>query len=289
MRSISGKGINKQQMKDSGWSSWSHRYGKYRRGRDLSVKDRRAGDLGQFAVKSRGPVQAELWESELVGYTDSGAVAVDPERVKRQADQLQRESKDRSYDKDYLVRSELEDAWNRGESITKQTAERRYNQKQAVRARAVLFAAKAGKVDLTRAQRERLQDIERGRYLDLVYSGSDKGTLYQPKKRGGRGNEADQARADELRAYTYENRNRATGRVARYENVSKVSKPDYQDWQNWRTSPAPVRASPVGYPGYDDRRSNQKPVARSGAPEYKVSTRQKAQSDDWFDDILANF
>src|SRR6185369_2738273 len=152
--------------KESGWARWTRRYAKKnRRGRDLKLPLRSLDDLYEFADKSRGPIQVALWDQDLVGFNERG-FAVDKQRVKQAAEYLQRGSKDASYPKQYLIGDVYEQAKAAGETISKKTAERRFNQEFAAKAKAVRLAAKLGQVDLTAAQQKRLREIERGRFLD---------------------------------------------------------------------------------------------------------------------------
>src|SRR5437868_493628 len=97
-------------MKGSGWANWNRRYGKSQRGRDVGKIGRKRESLESFAEKSRGPIQRQLWDQELVNYDEQGQIVVNPQKTKETAAALHAETKDRSYGKDYILQLVIDEA-----------------------------------------------------------------------------------------------------------------------------------------------------------------------------------
>ncbi len=135
------------------------------------------GEMGAFLESRRGArskLAGELWDRGMVGYSSTGQITVKPEGVHRAASNLI----DRSRSSELPV-SYIRNQYRRtgGRRLGNQAAENRYNAEAAREARAVLGAARVGKVKLTPAQKLRLHKIERGGMLDLQYAhGNVEGT-----------------------------------------------------------------------------------------------------------------
>ncbi len=135
------------------------------------------GEMGAFLESRRGArskLAGELWDRGMVGYSSTGRITVKPEGVQRAAADLIGRSKASEYPVSY-IRNQYQRAGRR--VLGNQAAENRYNAEAAREARAVLGAARVGKVKLTPAQKQRLNTIERGGMLDLQYTrGNVEGT-----------------------------------------------------------------------------------------------------------------
>jgi hypothetical protein len=200
--------------KASGWNRWRARYNPQsrrnfsQRGRDQELpKDRES--LERFAESDRqGPVARELWNQELVEYNDKAEIVVNQSEVQAQARSIAKDTQDASYPREYIVKLYKEQTPG-AENLNTQDAERAVNRHYAAKAQAVLTAAEVGKVKLTDAQRERLQRVANGEYLNVKYSqykSGDRGTLVGVKKEVLKARSQDaRAMADERRRDFYEN------------------------------------------------------------------------------------
>jgi len=145
----------------------------------------------QFVEAGKGRLANELWN--YAEYSPTGEITINKERTRQAASDFVKDTQDASYPREYIISSYQSIS---GRKVSRQYAEGRINAEQAIRARAILIAADQGSVKLTPAQRERLERVERGEYLDLVYGqykSGKRGTLQgvsKKEKYGSSGNEA---------------------------------------------------------------------------------------------------
>lgn len=138
---------------------------------------------------------------------DTGLYVVDVQGVKDAAKSFVKQSQDISYSKNYLIGLAQEDALaTRGVVLSKTEATRYYNEMYQTKSRAILAASRAGGVNLSDAQRTRLQSASRGGYLSLVYAtaSSERGSLANASlgtRRGGGGVMTDAARREARRNF----------------------------------------------------------------------------------------
>lgn len=144
-------------------------------------------ELNRFAYEQTGSVNSALLENDLAEVNDDGEFVVNKGNVKKEArkyvDYTQRFPE---YPRDYINDLRREEAAAAGRPLTRQGAERQINREEAAKARAILLAARVGKVELTEAQRQRLERVDRGEFLDMVYGqykSGDRGTIEGPKKK----------------------------------------------------------------------------------------------------------
>jgi hypothetical protein len=198
--------------KASGWANWSARQ-QSGRGRDLELPTNK-DELEKFAENSPGPVANKLFEEKVIQYNDKGEIVVNKAVVQSRAKRFVEDSRDATYNKDYVVRATQEEARERGENLTKRQAENSYNRDQAARAKAILVAAQVGRVRLTEAQERRLKETAEGNYLTLVYSqykSGDRGTVIGVKDKNARGRSMSED-AQNMRAFRREEFLRNIGR-----------------------------------------------------------------------------
>jgi hypothetical protein len=199
--------------KPSGWRVYRQRYSPYQRATDPALP-KRPEELEQFAETSRGPVNRALFDQGLIEYSEQGQIVVNRSEVQAQARGYVKYTQDATYSRDYLV-SSYREATPGADKINKAAAERGLNKHEAAKAKAILLAADLGKVNLTDAQRQRLERVAAGDYLNLVYnqyaSGS-RGTV-APKKRERRASlDSTEAAADERRRVFYTEVMRSRGK-----------------------------------------------------------------------------
>ena len=157
-----------------------------------------------------------LWDQELIDYDEHGKVVVNRNQVQAEAREFVRDTQDASYPKDYIIKS-YKDTTPGAEHISDQAAEGRVNRYYADKAQAVLTVAQIGNVKLTDAQRERLQGVADGKYLEMKYSqyrSGDRGTLLKKKKERRAGLDSSTEAAAERRRVFYTEVMRSRRRVA---------------------------------------------------------------------------
>lgn len=116
---------------------------------------------------------------------DWSAWRVNPENVKTAAKVFVSESQDVQYSKEYTIKTAQDVAVMNGVEVSDAEAEDFYNEQYATRAKAILVAARIGKVKLTEAQQRRLQAAADGNYLETVYTteSSERGSLANAGRR----------------------------------------------------------------------------------------------------------
>ena len=189
--------------KGSGWANWIARRGaggiSSRRRRDVGEPGTSAESLSSFAETSPGPVAVALFEQNLIAYDKTGKLAVQRDQVKEAARKFVKESQTTEYDRGYLVDSMRERVRERGGNISYRQAENLINSEYAEKSRAIQLASSVGKVRLTEAQDRRLKQVERGGYLDFVYSqyaSGNRGTLQGVKNESTSGGRSDSQMLD---------------------------------------------------------------------------------------------
>jgi len=197
----------------SNWANWRRRYGQYQQATDPALPTHHK-DLDRFAETSKGPVNRALFDQGLIEYNNQGQFVVNRSEVQAQAREYVKYTQDATYSRDYLV-SSYQEVTPGAEHINKAAAERGLNKHEAAKAKAILLAADLGKVNLTDAQRTRLQTVAEGGYLDLVYNqygSGDRGTLAPKKKERRASLDSTEAAADERRRVFYTEVMRSRGK-----------------------------------------------------------------------------
>jgi hypothetical protein len=171
--------------KPSGWEIYRRRYGKGERAKD-NPEPASAAELTEFAETSKGPIRRQLFNLALIDYSaETGEIEVNTAEVKAQAREYVKYTQDASNARGYLVQA-YRDVTPGAEQLSEKAAEAGLNRHEAAKAKAILLAARVGRVKLTDAQLERLGRVAKGEYLDLVYSqykSGSSGTLTPMKKK----------------------------------------------------------------------------------------------------------
>jgi len=166
--------------KSSGWRRWKDQYGKFQRATDKGSAGDTPETLTNFAETSKGPVARALFEQELVDYDESGTLQVQRDNVKEAAARL---TKDAQYVNTGRKSEEIvKSIQYLNEGYTERQAVNLANKSTAAQAQAVLDAARVGKVALTPAQRERLNDLARGKYIEPDKLPRQKGPSYRQSR-----------------------------------------------------------------------------------------------------------
>lgn len=144
--------------------------------------------LNTFMQQSRGPLATALRDPEaglLELDWDTDQYSIRKDGVQSAAKRFVAESLDIQYGKDYLLSVMRENAAARGVTLSDSQLERLYNQEYGTKARAIMTAARIGRVRLTEAQLRRLETAVDGEYLNMVYSreGSESGSLVNAVER----------------------------------------------------------------------------------------------------------
>lgn len=156
----------------------------------LLKDDRRAAeriknkkDLEKFANKQGGAIQLELWDNKLVDLNDNFEIEVNQDKVKARANELVKGVTELRYNPhDYWRKSLAEEGKELG--VSERQAINLENRESQVQARAVLLAARVGKVKISPYETGVLKKLAYGRVEDVVWGEQDTTTGRRQYQRG---------------------------------------------------------------------------------------------------------
>lgn len=145
------------------------------------IKDK--NDLEKFASKQGGAIQLELWDKKLIDLNDNFEVEVKADKVKERATELVKGVTDLRYNPyDYWRKSLGEEG--RALGVSEKQAIDLENRESQVQARAVLLAARVGKVKISPYETGVLKKLAYGRVEDVVWGERELNTGKRQHERG---------------------------------------------------------------------------------------------------------
>lgn len=151
--------------------------------RAAADKIKNKNDLEKFANKEGGAVQLELWENKLIDLNDNFEIEVKPDKVKARAAELVKGVTELRYNPyDYWRKSVTEEGKELG--VSEKQALNLENRESQVQARAVLLAARVGKVKISPYETGVLKKLAYGRVEDVVWGERAQDTGRRQYQRG---------------------------------------------------------------------------------------------------------